>query len=148
MVERNINKKIYPQTSNTDLPIGLKQIDELLTDYGWKRTPTSTTSAGLTTQLQQQTQMQTQMQTHQQLKTNNISAAEIEYTYSKTIKPDDEVRIRLSNKEIVVAVPIANASYLFASKFRSYFLATEFVERHLETYEESIRNHLQINTSP
>lgn len=62
-----------------------------------------------------------------------------EYYYNKDNNSIyDEFRICLSDKLINIAVPVANASFLYASKFKSYFKATEFVESHLKSYEESM----------
>ena len=62
-----------------------------------------------------------------------------EYYYNKDNNSIyDEFRICLTDKLINIAVPVANASFLYASKFKSDFKATEFVESHLNSYEESI----------
>lgn len=60
-----------------------------------------------------------------------------EYIYCKDTTTQDEVRIRLMEKQIVVAVPIRNCSYLYASKFNSYIMASEFIEMHINSYSES-----------
>lgn len=74
-----------------------------------------------------------------------------EYYYNKDNNSIyDEFRICLTDKLINIAVPVANASFLYASKFKSYFKATEFVESHLNSYEESMSmsNNPKPNTNP
>jgi hypothetical protein len=61
-----------------------------------------------------------------------------ELTYVKDPSSDDEFRVRTSSDKVTVAVPIANAPYLYASSFKNYFAATEFVERHLAAYEKKM----------
>lgn len=92
----------------SSLPIGLRYVNDMLTDFGWKRRESSQT----------------------------------EYTFSKDTAKDDEVRIRINEKNITVAVPIRGANFLYASKFDSYYKASEFIEMHIKDYEgmERIRN--------
>lgn len=92
------------------MPIGIRPIHELLTSRGWKQCNNN----------------------------NSDSSATYEVSYNKDPTRDDEFRIRITTNNICIAVPIAKAAFLFASSFKSYFLATEFVERHLDTYEESM----------
>lgn len=87
------------------IPAGLRPIHDLLTSRGW-------------------TTDQTNTQRHT-----------CELTYVKDPSSDDEFRIRTAADKVTVAVPIADAPYLYASSFKSYFAATEFVGKHLETYE-------------
>ena len=71
-----------------------------------------------------------------------------EYYYNKDNNSIyDEFRICLTDKLINIAVPVANASFLYASKFKSYFKATEFVESHLNSYEESMSMSNTTNTT-
>lgn len=96
---------------NIAVPSGLRPIHELLTSRGW----TNDTSG---------------YQRDKKLKDYTC-----ELTYIKDPSNEDEFRIRTSNDKITVAVPIANAPYLYASSFKSYYAATEFVGKHLDTYE-------------
>jgi len=63
-----------------------------------------------------------------------------EYRYKKDPTTQDEYVIRITDKYIVIAVPLPNSEYLFATKFNSYFKAAEFIEMHLELDEERKQN--------
>lgn len=105
----------------TTIPSGLQPIHDLLTSRGWTN---DVAPSG------------------QHNHTNHASADPSRYTceltYVKDLSSDDEFRIRTTADKVTVAVPIADAPYLYASSFRSYFAATEFVGKHLETYENKI----------
>lgn len=73
---------------------------------------------------------------HQSSQSNETN----EYIFSKEPTNLDEVRIRLLNNQIVVAVPIFKSNYLYATKFTSYFKACEFIETHINTYENALLN--------
>lgn len=59
-----------------------------------------------------------------------------EYRYKKDSTTQDEYVVRLTDKNIIVAVPLPNSDFLFATKFTSYFEAAEFIEKHLDFDEE------------
>ena len=63
-----------------------------------------------------------------------------EYRYKKDPTTQDEYVVRLTEKHIVVAVPLPNSEFLFATKFTSYFQAAEFIEKHLDFDEERRQN--------
>ena len=102
----------------TSVPSGLQPIHELLTSRGW------TNDVGPAGQ-----------DNHTKHDRADPSRYTCELTYVKDVSNDDEFRIRTTEDKVTVAVPIANAPYLYASSFKSYFAATEFVGKHLETYE-------------
>lgn len=64
-----------------------------------------------------------------------------EYRYKKDLTTQDEYVIRLTDKHIVIAVPLPNSEFLFATKFNSYFQAAEFIEMHLDLDEERKQNY-------
>lgn len=64
-----------------------------------------------------------------------------EYRYKKDLSTQDEYVIRLTERQIVVAVPLPNSDFLFATKFTSYFQAAEFIEKHLDLDEERRKNY-------
>jgi len=97
-------------SKNVAIPSGLRPIHELLTSRGWTND---------TTQQQQA----------------NSRGYTCELTYTKDVSSEDEFRIRTSDDKITVAVPIVGSPYLYASSFKSYYAATEFVGKHLEIYE-------------
>ena len=99
---------------NNTVPSGLMPIHELLTSRGW-----TNDASGY------------------QHSSHNTSSRDCkcDLTYIKNVSSDDEFRIRISEDKITVAVPIANAPYLYASSFKSYYAATEFVGKHLDEYE-------------
>lgn len=114
-------------------PQGLQPIHDLLTSHGWTRHYSETS-------ILQHTDTSNTTQPHTTFTSTSTptTTTTTEFTYTKDPTRDDEFRIRITKKDLTVAVPIANASFLFASKFTNYFLATEFVERHLATYEEKM----------
>jgi hypothetical protein len=63
-----------------------------------------------------------------------------EFRYKRDPTTQDEYVIRLTDKHIVIAVPLPNSEFLFATKFNSYFQAAEFIEMHLDMDEERRRN--------
>lgn len=63
-----------------------------------------------------------------------------EYRYCKDTETHDEYVVRLTDKHIVVAVPLQNSQFLYATKFTSYFQAAEFIETHLDLDEERKTN--------
>lgn len=96
-------------SKNVEIPSGLRPIHELLTSRGWTNDTT-----------QQQA---------------NSRGCTFELTYTKDVFSEDEFRIRTSDDKITVAVPIVGSPYLYASSFKSYYTATEFVGKHLDIYE-------------
>ena len=112
----------------TAIPAGLRPIHELLTSHGW-------TNGGETAGAQQQTQYGAKQPGH-----TNAQPYLCELTYVKDPSNDDEFRIRTTADKVTVAVPVVDAPFLYASSFKSYFTATEFVGKHLETYEKKSRN--------
>ena len=121
----------------TAIPAGLRPIHELLTSHGWTN---GGETAGAQQQQQQQQQRQTQYGAKQPSHTNAQQPYLCELTYVKDPSNDDEFRIRTTADKVTVAVPVVDAPFLYASSFKSYFTATEFVGKHLETYEKKSRN--------
>lgn len=103
--------EVLKSSKSTPVPSGLRPIHELLTSRGWNNETSG----------------------YQHVKSSKDHTCEL--TYVKDPSNEDEFRIRTSEEKITVAVPIANAPYLYASSFKSYYAATEFVGKHLDTYE-------------
>ncbi len=108
-------------SSTTSVPPGLQPIHDLLTSRGWTN---DVTISG--------------QHNHTKHTSVNPISYTCELTYVKDVSNDDEFRIRTTADKVTVAVPIADAPYLYASSFKSYFAATEFVGKHLDTYENKI----------
>lgn len=128
-----------PDNQTQSVPAGLRPIHNILTSHGWKPPHYRANHFN---------QHQHQHQPHcfhpqTQICSNNPSYI-CEMTYIKDPSSDDEFRIRTTKDRITVAVPIANSPYLYASSFKNYYLATDFVERHLMTYEEKLSSNATI----
>lgn len=119
---------------NTSIPIGLRPIHELLTSRGWSHPEEA--RYHITTRVARNAT--SSAPTSSAFPTPSLTTSPkytCELTYVKNPSSEDEFRIRTTNDKITVAVPIANAPYLYASSFKSYYAATEFVEKHLNAYE-------------
>lgn len=112
-------------TKQPEVPQGLRPIHDLLTSRGWNPSESSSST---------DKRYHIVTSSHPRLPT----PTDYKITYIKDPSSEDEFRIRTQKDKITVAVPIANAPYLFASSFKNYFAATEFVERHLATYEQKM----------
>lgn len=122
------------------IPTGLRPIHELLTSRGWCHPEGTryhiTTRVARNVSANSSTQPESSTNTH--MSSDFPTKYTCELTYVKDPSSEDEFRIRTTADKITVAVPISNAPYLYASSFKSYFAATEFVEKHLNTYEAKI----------
>lgn len=118
--------RVRADTQQSNVPAGLRPIHELLTSHGW-------THPG-----EMRYHVTTRPGPSPKARGGTAPQYTCELTYIKDPTNDDEFRIRTTKDNVTVAVPIANAPYLYASSFKNYFSATEFVERHLATYESKM----------
>jgi hypothetical protein len=125
-------------TEVTNIPAGLRPIHTLLTSHGWLP-PSETRYHVATGRLTRTTSVPS---TTTEPPSHSSPKYTCELTYVKDPSSDDEFRVRTTKDKVTVAVPIANAPYLYASSFKNYFAATEFVEKHLATYEKKMTSTL------
>lgn len=135
-----LRKTNVNQMKSVNVPVGLRPIHTLLTSHGWA--PPTTASPIFDNQT---TSPHHHVVLPHKSATSSSSSPKsptftCELTYVKDPSSDDEFRVRTSSDKVTVAVPIANAPYLYASSFKNYFAATEFVEHHLATYEKKMTN--------
>jgi hypothetical protein len=67
---------------------------------------------------------------------NRINNEDI-LVYSKDDEIFDEFRIKVSDNNIQVSVPLPNSEFLYKCKFNNYFDAYDFIVQHLHNYEIS-----------
>ena len=144
-----LRKTNVNQMKSVNVPVGLRPIHTLLTSHGWVPPTTASPIFDTNTKTKSSSPEPAASSHHivvppQQYPTTAASPKTLtftcELTYVKDPSSDDEFRVRTSSDKVTVAVPIANAPYLYASSFKNYFAATEFVERHLATYEKKMTN--------
>lgn len=134
-----LRKTNVNQMKSVNVPVGLRPIHTLLTSHGW--VPPTTASPIFDNQAT--SPHHHVVLPHKRATSSSSSSPKsptftCELTYVKDPSSDDEFRVRTSSDKVTVAVPIANAPYLYASSFKNYFAATEFVERHLAAYEKKM----------
>ena len=61
--------------------------------------------------------------------------SEIIYTKIISCKKKDEFIINVNEKNIDIFIPIKNKNILFKNEFTNYFDASEYIETHLNMYE-------------
>lgn len=134
-----LRKTNVSQMKSVDVPVGLRPIHMLLTSHGWA-TPTTASPIfdNQATSPHHHVVLPHKRATSSSSSSPKSPTFTCELTYVKDPSSDDEFRVRTSSDKVTVAVPIANAPYLYASSFKNYFAATEFVERHLAAYEKKM----------
>lgn len=61
-----------------------------------------------------------------------------EIVYSKKYATQDEFIIKVYHNTIDVYIPLKNKNTIYKTTFCSYFDASEYIELHLNSYEENI----------